>query len=258
MNPKYRKTVIGGNWKMNLLPSEVKGYAESIKKYPLDTPNLEIIIAVPFIMLPEAINAFHATPVHIAAQNVSEHAFGAYTGEVSATQLADLGIDRVIVGHSERRAYFRETNAIINKKIHASLKCGLDPILCVGESKDVREMGSADDLISFQVKSALHGISHEELRRITIAYEPVWAIGTGNVATPIQAEAMCARIRSVVADMFGAALADTVTIIYGGSMDGENASELLSLPNIDGGLIGKASLTPDSFFRIIQAAKDTL
>ena len=258
MNPNYRKTVIGGNWKMNLLPSDVGGYAKALTGGIPKPCKAEIVLAVPFVSIPAAISAFSGSAVQIAAQNVSEHPSGAFTGEVSASQLYDIGVRRVIVGHSERRLYFCESDAIINKKVHAAISGGLDPIICVGESAEVRNSGCADELVAFQVKSALSGVSAEMLSRVVIAYEPVWAIGTGNVASPGQAQEMCSHIRAVISGIYGGELSETVPVIYGGSMDENNAGELLALPDIDGGLIGRASLSPPAFFKIIQSSEEAL
>lgn len=258
MNPYYRKTVIGGNWKMNLLPSDVDRYAEALIgsiPHPCDA---ELVLAVPFVSIPAAISAFSGSGIQIAAQNVSEHSSGAFTGEVCAAQLFDIGVRRVIIGHSERRLYFCETDAIINNKAHAAIFGGLDPIICVGESAEVRDTGCACELVAFQVKSALSGISAQALSRIVIAYEPVWAIGTGNVATPQQAQDMCSHIRSVISGIYGSAAAEAVSVIYGGSMDENNAGELLALPDIDGGLIGRASLSPAAFSKIVQSSEKAL
>ena len=255
MDSIKRKTVIGGNWKMNLLPSQVKDYAKALKYFSIDIPNVEIIVAVPFVCLGAAVDSFRESPVLVAAQNVSQHPSGAYTGEVSAAQLADIGAGAVLIGHSERRAYFGETDITVNQKVRAAIASGLRPIICVGETLEVRQLSSAYELVSYQVKSALSGVTAEELSGVVIAYEPVWAIGTGNVATPEQAQEMCASIRRAVADIYGKELSETVPIIYGGSMDSTNSRQLISLPDIDGGLIGRASLTPESFFRIIDSAR---
>ena len=258
MNPNYRKTVIGGNWKMNLLPSDVGGYAKALTGGIPKPCRAEIVLAVPFVSISAAISAFSGSAVQIAAQNVSEHPSGAFTGEVSVSQLYDIGVRRVIVGHSERRLYFCETDAIINKKVHAAISGGLDPIICVGESAEVRASGCADELVAFQVKSALSGVSAEMLSHIVIAYEPVWAIGTGNVALPCQAQEMCSHIRAVISGIYGGELSETVPVIYGGSMDENNAGELLALPDIDGGLIGRASLSPSAFSEIIRSSEKAL
>ena len=192
--------------------------------------------------------------VTVGAENVFYEKNGAYTGEVSADMLKDLGVKYVIIGHSERRQYFGETDITVNKKVHAALEAGLHPIVCVGESLEQRELGVTMDLISLQVKSALAGVSAEKLRKCVIAYEPVWAIGTGRTATPEQAGEVCTFIRATIRHMYGARIARSITIQYGGSMNPGNAAELLAQPDIDGGLIGGAALKPDQFVAIINAA----
>lgn len=248
-----RKIVIGGNWKMNLLPSEVSAYADNLIKYMPKDCKTETIIAVPFVMLPLAQLAFGSSSVVVAAQNVSEYDVGAYTGEVSIHQLRDLGITHVIVGHSERRTIFGESDSAVNAKVTKLLKNSMTPILCVGESEDIRTSGSTEDFISAQLSSALSGVSINDILRVIIAYEPIWAIGTGITATTAQAEDVCAFIRAELRNKFGS-IADSVTVIYGGSMNSGNAEELLRCKNIDGGLIGGASLSPDTFAQIINTA----
>ena len=179
---------------------------------------------------------------------------GAYTGEISADMLKDLGVKYVIVGHSERRQYFCETDTTVNKKVHAVLNAGMNPIICVGESLEQRETGITDEWIALQVKSALYGVPADKLRRCIIAYEPIWAIGTGKTATAEQAGEVCSNIRATIRGLYGARVARSVTIQYGGSMNPKNAAELLAQPDIDGGLIGGAALKPDQFVDIINAA----
>lgn len=248
-----RKIVIGGNWKMNLLPSEVSAYADNLIKYIPESCKAETIIAVPFVMLPQALSAFSGTPVIVAAQNVSEYDVGAYTGEVSIHQLRDLGITHVIVGHSERRTLFGESDSSVNAKVTKLLENSMTPVLCVGESEDIRNSGHTEDFISAQLTSALSGVSASGIAQVIIAYEPIWAIGTGLTATAAQAEDVCAFIRTELRNKFGS-IADSVTVIYGGSMNSGNAEELLLCKNIDGGLIGGASLSPDTFAQIINIA----
>ena len=254
MNRKYRKTIIAGNWKMNMLASQVKPFAEELKSIVPRAKWCEVAICAPFVMLPAALRAFKDSRVAVGAENLNENEKGAYTGEVSAAMLADLGVKYVITGHSERRQYYGETDSLVNKKVHAALEAGLNPIVCVGESLEQREMGVTLELITLQVKSALAGVSPEKMRRIVIAYEPIWAIGTGKTATAEQAGEVCTAIRAVIRSMFGARVARATTIQYGGSMNAKNAAELLAQPDVDGGLIGGASLKPADFAAIINAA----
>ena len=214
----------------------------------------DVLVCVPSVNIPAALRAFKDMRVTVGAENVFYEKNGAYTGEVSADMLKDLGVKYVIIGHSERRQYFGETDITVNKKVHAALEAGLHPIVCVGESLEQRELGVTMDLISLQVKSALAGVSAEKLRKCVIAYEPVWAIGTGRTATPEQAGEVCTFIRATIRHMYGARIARSITIQYGGSMNPGNAAELLAQPDIDGGLIGGAALKPDQFVAIINAA----
>ena len=256
MDTRYRKTVIAGNWKMNMLPSEVRPYAERLRALAPANRACDIVLCVPHVLIPAAVAAFRDSRnrVFVGAQNLNEHPSGAFTGEVSAAMLADAGATYVIIGHSERRTYFREMDAIVNEKVSAALGAGLRPIICVGETLAQRELGITDDLITLQVKTALSGVPADKMRRIIIAYEPVWAIGTGKTATAEQAEEVCSHIRAVLRSLYGARTARAVTIQYGGSMNGGNAAELLAMPDIDGGLIGGASLTPEKFIEVIAAA----
>ena len=254
MNRKYRKTIIAGNWKMNMLASEIKPFADELKALVPKAKWCETVFCVPFVNIPAAIKAFKDARVSIGAENVNENKSGAYTGEVSADMLADLGVKYVIIGHSERRGYYGETDVMVNKKTHAALEAGLSPIICVGESLEQREMGVTLELIAFQVKSALSGVSAEKMHKLVIAYEPLWAIGTGRTATAEQASEVCNAIRTVIRKLYGARTARSVTILYGGSMNENNAAELLSKLDIDGGLIGGAALVPEKFAAIINAA----
>ena len=192
--------------------------------------------------------------ISVGAENLYYEEKGAYTGEISAAMLRDLGVKYVIIGHSERRQYFGETDTAVNRKVHAALDAGLSPIICVGESESQREMGVTQDWIALQVKTALYGVPAERLRRCIIAYEPIWAIGTGKTATAEQAGEVCSNIRAAIRGLYGARVARSVTIQYGGSMNPKNAAELLAQPDIDGGLIGGAALKPEQFVDIINAA----
>ena len=254
MNRRYRKTIIAGNWKMNKTPSETKAFAEQFKAILPKTKWCDIVVCAPTVDLSAAVRAFKDSRIAVGAENVYFEKSGAYTGEISADMLADLGVRYVIVGHSERRALFGETDEIVNKKVLAALEAGLNPIICVGESLAQREMGVTMELIALQVKSALAGVSAEQVRRCVVAYEPIWAIGTGKTATPEQAAEVCGSIRALIRALYGARVARSVTIQYGGSMKPGNARELLSHEDIDGGLIGGASLEPNSLMEIVHAA----
>ena len=254
MNRRYRKTVIAGNWKMNMTASETKQFAEELKKIMPRAKWCETLICVPSCNITTAMKAFKDLRITVGAENVYFEKSGAYTGEVSADMLKDLGVKYVIVGHSERRQYFCETDQIVNKKVHAALSAGISPIICVGESLEQRETGITESLIAMQVKSALYGVPADKLRRCIIAYEPIWAIGTGKTATAEQAGEVCSYIRAIIRELYGARVARSVTIQYGGSMNPSNAAELLAQPDIDGGLIGGASLKPEQFVAIINAA----
>ena len=254
MNRRYRKTIIAGNWKMNKNATETKKFAEDLKAILPRAKWCDVVVCVPFVNIPAALKAFKDMRVAVGAENLYFEPSGAYTGEVSADMLRDLGVKYVIVGHSERRQYFGETDITVNKKVLAALEAGLHPIICVGESLEQREMGVTMELIALQVKSALAGVAADRVRKCVIAYEPIWAIGTGKTATAEQAGAVCSHIRGVIRKLYGARVARAVTIQYGGSMNAKNAAELLAQPDIDGGLIGGASLKPDDFMAIINAA----
>ena len=254
MNRRYRKTIIAGNWKMNKTASETKAFAEEFKALLPKTKWCDVALCVPFLDVPAAVRAFKDSRVAVGAENLYFEKSGAFTGEVSADMLADLDVRYVIVGHSERRQYFGETDIIVNKKVHAALGAGLNPIICVGESLEQREMGVTRELIALQVKSALAGVPAEQVRKCVIAYEPIWAIGTGKTATGDQAAEVCTFIRATIRALYGARIARGVTIQYGGSMNPGNAAELLSHEDIDGGLIGGASLKPDQLMAIVHAA----
>ena len=254
MNRRYRKTIIAGNWKMNMTASDTKKFAEEFKASLPKTKWCDIVLCVPSVDISTAARAFKDSRIAIGAQNLYFEKSGAYTGEVSADMLKDLGVKYVIVGHSERRNIFGETDAIVNRKVRAALEAGLHPIICVGESLDQREMGVTAELVALQVKSALAGVSAEDVRRCVIAYEPIWAIGTGKTATGEQAAEVCTEIRSIIRALYGARVARSITIQYGGSMNPANAAELLSHEDIDGGLIGGASLDPRKLMEIVHAA----
>ena len=254
MNRRYRKTVIAGNWKMNMTATETRKFAEELKRIMPRAKWCDTVICVPACNITAAVKAFKELRISVGAENLYFEEKGAYTGEISAAMLRDLGVKYVIVGHSERRQYFGETDTAVNRKVHAALDAGLSPIICVGESESQREMGVTQDWIALQVKTALYGVPAERLRRCIIAYEPIWAIGTGKTATAQQAGEVCSNIRTVIRGLYGARVARSVTIQYGGSMNPKNAAELLAQPDIDGGLIGGASLKPEQFVEIVNAA----
>jgi len=254
MNRRYRKTIIAGNWKMNKTLSETKAFAEDLKPL-LGRPKwCEVVLCVPAVNLQPSMRLFKDCRVSVGAENCHYESSGAYTGEVSVEMLKDLGVKYVIIGHSERRQYYNETDFTVNKKVKAALEAGLRPIICVGESLEQRELGVTMDLITYQVKCALSGVSAEKMRHVIFAYEPIWAIGTGKTATAAEAQEVCQTIRTIIRKLYGARVARAVTIQYGGSMNPKNAYELLSQPDIDGGLIGGAALKPDQFVEIVNAA----
>lgn len=253
MNQKLRKSVIAGNWKMNKNPAEAKELIEGIKPLVKDA-KCGVVVCVPYVDLQTVLEAAKGTNIGVGAQNCHWAESGAFTGEISAPMLRSMGVQYVIIGHSERRTYFGETDATVGKRIRAALDSGLNVILCVGESLKQREQGITAELVALQTKIALGGVSREELSRIIIAYEPIWAIGTGKTATAGQANEVCAVIRSTLASLYGKDAADAATIQYGGSMNAKNAAELLAQPDVDGGLIGGASLKPADFAVIVEAA----
>ena len=253
MNHKYRKTVIAANWKMNKTPTETRAFGAEFKRILPKGRWCEIVLCMPAICIPAGVKAMKDTRVAIGAENMHAETYGAFTGEISAPMLVDAGVKYVIIGHSERRE-MGETDSQINKKLIAALDAGLTPILCVGESLQQRETGVTFEHITMQLKLAFQGIVPEQLRRVVIAYEPIWAIGTGRTATAEQAEEVCRHLRAVVRELYGARKARAVSILYGGSMNPKNAAELLAQPDIDGGLIGGASLKPADFAAIVEAA----
>ncbi len=255
MNKQVRKAIIAGNWKMNKTRPEAKELLEAIKPLVANAEGkVEVIACVPFTNLETAVAATAGSNVKVGAENVHFEKSGAFTGEISADMLVEVGVEYVVIGHSERRQYFGETDETVNKRTKAALAAGLKPIVCVGELKWERECNITEEVIARQIKLDLWDVTAEELKNVVIAYEPVWAIGTGLTATPDQAEEVCAFIRATLAKLYDQAAADAVTIQYGGSMNAGNAAELLAKPNIDGGLIGGASLKAPDFNTIVQAA----
>lgn len=248
------KYIIAGNWKMNKLPSETYDFVKEVVEATKGA-SCEVVCCTPFVCLAPAIEAAKGTHVKIGAENLHFEDKGAYTGEVSADMLVDMGVDYVIIGHSERREYFAETDETVNAKVKKALEKGLLPILCCGESLEQREAGITMDWITIQIKKAFAGVSAADAKKVVVAYEPIWAIGTGKTATDEQAEEVCGAIREVLASLYDADTAKAVTIQYGGSMNAGNCAGLLAKPNIDGGLIGGASLKSADFAVITGAAK---
>ncbi len=256
MNTALRRTVIAGNWKMNKTPAEATELINAIKAEisGKKTDACEIIACVPYVDIVNAIEAAKGSAIKIGAENVHWEKSGAFTGEISADMLKAVGVEYVIIGHSERRQYFGETDITVNKRVKAALEAGLKVILCVGELLEEREQGITSEIVSMQTKIDLMGVSADDMKNIIIAYEPVWAIGTGKTATSEQADEVCGIIRSVIAGLYSECVANATTIQYGGSMNAKNADELLSKENVDGGLIGGASLKAPDFAAIIAAA----
>jgi len=253
MNKALRKAVIAGNWKMNKTRPEAKALIEELKPLVADA-GCDVVICVPYTNLETALDATRGTNIKVGAENCHWAKSGAFTGEISADMLAEMGVEYVVIGHSERRQYFGETDVTVNKRVRAALDAGLKVILCVGELLEQREQGITEEICGMQTKVALGGVSAEELSRIIIAYEPVWAIGTGKTATADQADEVNGYIRSVVAGLYGKAAGDALIVQYGGSMNAGNAEELLSKEHVDGGLIGGASLKAPDFSVIVKAA----
>ena len=252
MDKQNRKAIIAGNWKMNKTATEAAELIDALIPAVKDA-GCEVVICVPFTDLVTAVAKTKGTNIHVGAENVHFEKSGAYTGEISADMLTDLGVEYVVVGHSERRQYFAETDETVNKRAKAALAGGLKPIICVGESLAQREQGVTEELVRMQVKIALNGVTTDELKNVVIAYEPIWAIGTGKTATADQAQEVCAAIRKVVGELYGEDAAQALTVQYGGSMNAKNAEELLGKPDVDGGLIGGASLKADQLPILVYA-----
>ena len=253
MNKALRKAVIAGNWKMNKTRPEAKALIEELKPLVADA-GCDVVICVPYTNLETALELTKGTDIGVGAENCHWAKSGAFTGEISADMLAEMGVQYVVIGHSERRQYFGETDVTVNKRVRAALDAGLTVILCVGELLEQREQGVTEEIVGMQTKIALQGVSEKELKMIIIAYEPVWAIGTGKTATADQADEVNGCIRGVIAKLYGKAAADAVTVQYGGSMNAGNAEELLNKEHVDGGLIGGASLKAPDFAAIVKAA----
>lgn len=249
-----RKTIIAGNWKMNKTNKEAVEMLTELKEIVAGIDSVGIVIGAPFTALSDAVKAVAGSNIKIAAENVYPKESGAYTGEVSPVMLKEIGVEYVILGHSERREYFNETNEFINEKVKCVLAHQMTPILCIGEKLEDREAGRTNDVNKTQLRGGLAGLTAEEAKKVVIAYEPVWAIGTGKTATPEIAEETHKAIRTELADMFGEEVANEITVQYGGSMKPSNAKELLAQADIDGGLIGGASLAAKDFSEIVKAA----
>ena len=249
-----RRTVIAGNWKMNMTPAETKKFITELAPMVAGMDKCDIVLCVPYVDIATAVEAAQGTNIKIGAENVHFKASGAYTGEISAEMLVEAGVEYVVIGHSERRQYFAETDQTVNLRTLAALNAGLKAIVCVGETLEQRELGYTETLLKFQTKMALTNVTAEQMKNVIIAYEPVWAIGTGVTATADQADEGNGYVRAAVAEMFGAEVAEATTVQYGGSMNDKNAAELLAKTNVDGGLIGGASLKTDAFTAIVDAA----
>ena len=247
-----RKKIIAGNWKMNMTPSQAVELINTLKPL-VANDEVDVLLCVPAIDIIPAMEAAKGSNIMIGAENMYFEEKGAFTGEISPAMLDDAGVKYVIIGHSERRA-MGETDADVNDKVLAALEAGLIPIVCCGESLEQRETGITEEWITMQIKSALRNVPEEKIRKVIIAYEPIWAIGTGRTATPEQAEEVCESIRTVIRKLYSSKNARAISILYGGSMNDKNAFELLAQPDIDGGLIGGASLVPEKFVKIIEAA----
>ncbi len=253
MNKAKRAAVIAGNWKMNKTPAETTALINEMKPLVAGADCL-VVLCVPFVDIDAAVKAAKGSNIEIGAENCHYEKSGAYTGEISADMLAACGVKYVVVGHSERRQYFGETDETVNLRTKAALNAGLTAIVCVGETLEQRELGYTETLLKYQTKMALTGVSAEQLKNIIIAYEPVWAIGTGVTATAQQADEGNGYVRAAIAEAYGEEAAQGVTIQYGGSMNAKNAQELLGKVNVDGGLIGGASLKAEDFSVIVKAA----
>ena len=248
-----RKKIIAGNWKMNKTPSEAVELVNLLKDL-VENDDVDVVYCVPAIDIVPVVEATKGTNVAVGAENMYFEESGAYTGEISAAMLVDAGVKYVIIGHSERRDYFKEDDVLLNKKVKKAFEAGITPILCCGESLEQRELGVTMDWIRLQIKSDLAGVTADQVKSMVIAYEPIWAIGTGKTATSDQAQEVCKGIRDLIAEIYDTDTAEAVRIQYGGSMNAGNAAELLAKPDIDGGLIGGASLKAD-FGQVVNAGK---
>jgi len=250
-----RKKIVAGNWKMNMNLSEGLDFAKTIDKYFREKPSRKagVVLCTPFIHLAGISSIIKGGNVELGAQNCASEPSGAFTGEVSAAMITSTGATYVIIGHSERRTYYHEDDKLLNRKTQMALKSGLKVIFCCGEVKEERESGKHLDVVKTQLEAGLFSLTTGEIRNITIAYEPVWAIGTGLTATPVQAQEMHNYIRQLVGGKYGKSIAEDTTILYGGSCKPSNAAEIFSKPDVDGGLIGGASLKKEDFIAIVEA-----
>ena len=255
MNKNLRKAVIAGNWKMNMTPSEAEKLINELKPMVEGKNGCDVVVCVPFVDIAAAVSAVKGTNIKVGAQNVHFMKNGAYTGEISADMLKECGVEYVVIGHSERRQYFGETDETVNLRLKAALEAGITPILCVGEVLTEREQDVTSEVVARQTKIALLDVDADAVKNVIIAYEPVWAIGTGKTATSDQADEVCGIIRGVLTAKYGWDVAEAVTIQYGGSMKPDNAADLLSKYHVDGGLIGGASLKAADFTAIVDAAQ---
>jgi triosephosphate isomerase len=247
-----RTPLIAGNWKMYKTVGEAVALVTALSEGFTGSDDREVLVCPPFTALHAVASALEGSPIRVGAQDLFYEKQGAFTGAISPVMLRDVGCTYVIVGHSERRQVFGDDDALVNRKLHAALAHDLRPILCVGETKPQRDAGQAEQVVVGQVRAGLQQVSPDALQSVVIAYEPVWAIGTGDTATPQDAQAMHATIRATLAELYGAAAADQVRVQYGGSVKPDNVDELMRQPDIDGALVGGASLTPESFLRIIH------
>ncbi len=247
-----RTPIIAGNWKMNMNPEQTAEFVKAVKDKLPKATEVESVIAAPAVDLPALLENAKGSELKVAAENCYFEDEGAFTGETSPKVLKEMGVDYVVIGHSERRDYFHETDEDINKKAHAIFNNGMTPIVCCGESLETREAGKAEEWVEAQVKAALKDLTAEQVSNLVIAYEPIWAIGTGKTATSDQAEEICAVVRKTVADLYDQDVADKVRIQYGGSVKPANVKELMAKPNIDGGLVGGASLVPESYLELVN------
>ncbi|MBM7701008.1 triose-phosphate isomerase [Kurthia huakuii] len=248
-----RKPIIAGNWKMYKTLSEAVDFVEQVKSQVPANDKVEAVVCSPALFLPSLVEAAKGTDLAIGAQNMHFETEGAFTGEISPTQLADIHVQYVVLGHSERREYFNETDEAVNKKAHAAFAHHLVPIICVGETLEEREAGQTVSKVATQVKAAIKDLSAAQVAQAVIAYEPIWAIGTGKTATAADANEVCGEVRKAIAEEIGADVADKTRIQYGGSVKPTNVDELLSMEHIDGALVGGASLEVDSYLKLLEA-----
>jgi len=248
-----RKPIIAGNWKMHKVLSEATSFVEEVKGQVPSADKVDSVVCAPALFLERLVNSATGSNVKIGAQNMHFEESGAFTGEISPVALSDLGVNYVIIGHSERREMFAETDETVNQKTIAAFKHGLTPIVCCGETLEQREAGQTNQLVEGQIQKALAGLTDEQVKQTVIAYEPIWAIGTGKSSSAEDANEVCAHIRSVVANQFGSDVAEAIRIQYGGSVKPANIAEYMSQPDIDGALVGGASLEPQSFLQLLEA-----